>query len=225
MNNNLEKIEKKNDKAMFFSLVAVLTLITAIAGVTYAYFSATAMNNNVIKGESAYDENSLKLDIEQVSAGTGKLVPQLDSAIQEGVIGGEGKGTCIDSNGNTVCKVYSIKITNNSNVSLNVSGTLTLTAANMDNLKWTKGTSATTGFPTPAGTYYTKADTNLGSAALSSVSDTANNSKTFYVVIWISETNAVQEDKNAFSGVVTFSGYIQGDDNQTINGITSTIRG
>ena len=222
MDNNLEK---KESKIMFFSLLGVLTLITAIAGATYAYFSATATNNNVIKGESAYDANALKLEITQVSAGEGKLVPQLNSAIQKAVEGASGKGSCIDANGNTICKVYSIKITNNSNVALNVSGTLTLTAANMTNLRWAKGTGATTGFPTPAGTYNAVSTTALADTALSSVADTTNNNKTFYVVIWISETNTAQEDKNAFSGVVTFNGYIQGDDSQVVNGITSTIRG
>ena len=222
MDNNLEK---KESKIMFFSLLGVLTLITAIAGATYAYFSATATNNNVIKGESAYDANALKLEVTQVSAGEGKLVPQLNSAIQKAVEGASGKGSCIDANGNTICKVYSIKITNNSNVALNVSGTLTLTATNMTNLRWAKGTGATAGFPTPAGTYNTVSTTALADTALSSVADTTNNNKTFYVVIWISETNTAQEDKNAFSGVVTFNGYIQGDDSQVVNGITSTIRG
>ena len=84
MDNNLEK---KESKIMFFSLLGVLTLITAIAGATYAYFSATATNNNVIKGESAYDANALKLEVNQVSAGEGKLVPQLNSAIQKAVEG------------------------------------------------------------------------------------------------------------------------------------------
>lgn len=222
MDNNSSK---KENKIMFFSLLGVLTLITAIAGATYAYFSATATNNNVIKGESAYDANALKLEVTQVSAGEGKLVPQLNSVIQKAVEGASGKGSCIDANGNTICKVYSIKITNNSNVALNVSGTLTLTAANMTNLRWAKGTGAATGFPTPAGTYNTVSTTALADTALSSVSDLTNNNKTFYVVIWISETNAAQEDKNAFSGVVTFNGYIQGDDSQVVNGITSTIRG
>ena len=222
MDNNLEK---KESKIMFFSLLGVLTLITAIAGATYAYFSATATNNNLIKGESAYDANALKLEVTQVCAGEGKLVPQLNSAIQKAVEGASGKGSCIDANGNTICKVYSIKITNNSNVALNVSGTLTLTATNMTNLRGAKGTGATTGFPTPAGTYNTVSTTALADTALSSVADTTNNNKTFYVVIWISETNTAQEDKNAFSGVVTFNGYIQGDDSQVVNGITSTIRG
>ena len=226
MNNNVkDNLGKKESKIMFFSLLGVLTLITAIAGATYAYFSATATNNNVIKGESAYDADALSLEVNQVSAGEGKLVPQLNSAIQKAVEGASGKGSCIDANGNTICKVYSIKITNNSNVALNVSGTLTLTATNMTNLRLTKVTGATTGFPTPTGTYNTVSTTALADTSLSSMADTANNNKTFYVVIWISETNTAQEDKHAFSVVVTFNGYIQGDDSQVVNGITSTIRG
>ena len=222
---NSEKFLKSDNKHIYILFISVLTLITAIAGATYAYFSATATNNNVVKGESAYDANALQVDVEQVSSGTGKLIPQLDSSIQGAVTGASGKGSCIDGNDNTICKVYSIKITNNSNVALNVSGTLILTAASIPNLKWALGTSATSGFPTPTGTYNTISETALGNVALSSVADTTNNNKTFYIVIWISETGGVQEDKNAFSGVVTFNGYIQGDDSQVVNGITSTIRG
>ena len=227
MNNDVkDNLGKKESKIMFFSLLGVLTLITAIAGATYAYFSATATNNNVIKGESAYDADALSLEVKQVSAGEGKLVPQLSSAIQSAVQGAGSKGSCIDANGNTVCKVYSIKITNNSNVALNVSGSLTLTAANMPNLKWTIGATATTGFNGTVRPTTTLAnDTALGNTALSSVTDTTNNNKTYYVAIWISEINQAQEDKNSFSGVVTFNGYIEGSDGGTVNGITSTIRG
>lgn len=229
MNNDVkDNLGKKESKIMFFSLLGVLTLITAIAGATYAYFSATATNNNVIKGESAYDAGALSLEVKQVSAGEGKLVPQLSSAIQSAVQGAGSKGSCIDANGNTVCKVYSIKITNNSNVALNVSGSLTLTAANMPNLKWTISTtnSAVSGFNGTVRPTTTLAnDTALGNTALSSVKDTTNNNKTYYVAIWISEINQAQDDKNSFSGVVTFNGYIEGSDGGTVNGITSTIRG
>ena len=109
MNNDVkDNLGKKESKIMFFSLLGVLTLITAIAGATYAYFSATATNNNIIKGESAYDADALSLEVNQVSAGEGKLVPQLNSAIQKAVEGASGKGSCIDANGNTICKVYTI---------------------------------------------------------------------------------------------------------------------
>ena len=139
-------LEKKNSKMLFLSTVGVLTLIVAIAGATYAYFSATASNNNTITGTSAYGENSLALEVTSESNGEGKLIPQLDSAIQEAITGATGKGSCIDSNDNTICKVYSIKVTNNNSAAVVIEGKLQLVAETMDNLKWTTGTSATAGF-------------------------------------------------------------------------------
>ena len=216
--------ERNNDnKALLFTIVGVLTLIVAIAGSTYAFFSVSATNTDVIKGGSAYDADTLQLAITQKSSGTGELVPQKDTAIQNAVTGTGGQ-TCKDANGNTICKVYEIVITNTSTVKLNVTGTLTLTANNMPNLKWTKGTSATAGFPTPTGTYYTKANTALADTTLNA-SGQSGNSATFYVVIWISETGTAQTDKDEFTGVVTFTGYIEGSDGSSVGGITSTIRG
>lgn len=232
----------KGNKALLFSIVGVLTLIVAIAGSTYAFFAVSATNTSEIKGGSAYDPNTLNLTVEQKSAGTGELVPQLDTAIQKAVTGTNGS-SCIDGNGNTICKVYEIVITNTSTVKLNVSGTLTLTAAKMTNLKWAKGTSATSGFPVTDsdGTtkYYatesgydildnTKVNSALADVALAA-KDQAGDSATFYVVVWISETGTVdkdgQTDEGEFAGTVTFTGYIAGGDGTTVGGISSTIRG
>lgn len=216
MDNNLEK---KESKIMFFSLLGVLTLITAIAGATYAYFSATATNNNVIKGESAYDANALKLEVNQVSAGEGKLVPQLNSAIQKAVEGASGKGSCIDANGNTICKVYTITVTNKTSTKFYVTGTLSLVAANMPNLKWATGTSATAGFDgTSTTTVHPKAYTSL----VSNVELAGGASKSYFIVVWISETGAAQADSGNFTGTVTFNGY--STSGTTVSGITSTIR-
>lgn len=226
VNNEIKENFEKNNKLMFLSLVGVLTLIVAIAGTTYAYFSVTATNNNVITGSSAYDEGALSVVVTQESDGTGKLVPQLDAAIQSAVTGSTGKGSCVDANDNTICKVYSITITNNSNVALNVTGKLELTANSMTNLKWAKGTSATSGFPAnSSGPFYPVSTTSLSDDSLTASTSTSGNSKTYYVVIWISETNSSQDDKNDFSGVVTFDGYISGGDGTKVNGISSTIRG
>lgn len=226
VNNEIKENFEENNKLMFLSLVGVLTLIVAIAGTTYAYFSVTATNNNVITGSSAYDEGALSVVVTQESDGTGKLVPQLDAAIQSAVTGATGKGSCIDANGNTICKVYSITITNNSNVALKVTGKLELTANSMTNLKWTKGTSDTGGFPTSSsGPFYPVSTTSLSDDSLTASTDNSGKSKTYYVVIWISEINSSQTDKNDFSGVVTFDGYISGGDGTKVNGISSTIRG
>ncbi len=211
-------LEKKNSKMLFLSTVGVLTLIVAIAGATYAYFSATASNNNTITGTSAYGENSLALEVTSESDGKGKLIPQLDSAIQEAITGATGKGSCIDSNDNTICKVYSIKVTNNNSAAVVIEGKLQLVAETMDNLKWTTGTSATAGF---SGTNAnSKATTTLTTGTTLSGGDSA----TYYVVVWISETGNSQTDSGTFKGTVSFDGYVGTGENR-VNGVTSTIRG
>lgn len=213
-----------NNKKLLLIIGCVLLLISVVSGGTYAFFAATNASTEYIKGASVANSESLRLEIAQESDGVGKLIPQKDSAIQKAVTGTSGKGTCIDANGNTICKVYSIKVTNLSSVKISVRGTVSLTANNMANLKWTKGTSATTGFPTPANTYYTKNQTALSDDVLQPAGN-ANDNKTYYIVIWISEIDEEQTDQNKFTGTVTFSAYTTGNDNQITQGVSSTFKG
>lgn len=223
MNENIEK--KNNDgKGIALITVGILTIVVAIAGATFAFFQATATANN-ISGESAYTANSLDLKVALSStAATGKLVPQLEKSgstnvLQTAVTGATGKGSCIDTNGNTVCKVYTITVTNKTTTKFYVTGTLTLTAASMPNLKWATGTSATAGFDgTSTSTVHTKDYTTLAT----NVELAANASKSYYVVVWINETGSVQTDNGTFTGTVTFDGYNTADG--TVGGVTSTIR-
>lgn len=218
-------IEKNQDtKGITLITVGILTIIVAIAGATYAYFSATASNNNVIAGESAYKSDSLSLGVTLSSANaTGKLVPQLEKSgttntLQSAVTGATGKGSCVDANGNTVCKVYTITIKNNTQTKYYLSGTLTLDAPNMPNLKWATGTSATAGFNgTSTTTVHPKTDTTLAS----NVQLGAGATQSFYVVIWISETGSAQTDSGSFTGTITFNGY---STSGSTDGITSTIK-
>lgn len=226
MNDNVEK--KNNDgKGITFLTIAILTVVVAIAGSTFAFFQVTASNNNVIRGDSAYVSNALELKVNLSSTNaTGKLVPQLASSgsgddvvnvLQKAVTGATGKGSCVDENGNTICKVYTITVTNKTTTKYYVTGTLTLTAATMPNLKWAKGTSATAGF-SGTGTTYTKADTALAS----NVELASNASVNYYVVVWINETGEAQEDSGSFTGTVQFNGY--STSGTTVSGVTSTIR-
>lgn len=227
MDNNMNNTDvkmTKNRGGSFYLLMGILTLVMAIAGSTYAYFAVSATSNgNEITGSSAFDDAGLKIEISQISTGTGKLVPQLGSAIQKAYTG-TGGNTCVDQNGNTICKAYSIKVTNESAVKLNVEGTFTLTAAQMNNLKWAIGTNAST-YPTATASHFSKTDTALGTTALEASSNTTGNNHTYYIIVWIEEINDVQTDQKDFTGVVNFVGYITGSDDETVNGITSTIRG
>lgn len=227
----MDRLKKlMNGKNNFLILIGILTVVVAIIGSTYAYFAVSVTSGqNEITGSSAFMNNSLSVVVEQISAGNGGLIPQLGSAISNAYIGTSGKGTCIDANGNTICKAYSIKIVNNTNVKLNVSGTLNLTATDMTYLKWEVGSMSdnVVSFSNSA-SQHGKAYTTLGTASLDSSTDTstgASNEYTFYIIIWIEEQNNSQDDKNNFTGIVTFNGYIVGGDNTTVGGITSTIRG
>lgn len=222
MNDNIEK--KNNDsKGISFLTIAILTIIVAIAGSTFAFFQVTASNNNIIKGDSAYTANSLQLTVALSSTNaTGKLVPQLavsgtTNVLQSAVTGATGKGSCVDANGNTICKVYTITVKNNTTTKYYVTGTLALTADSMPNLKWARGTSATAGF-SGTGTTYTKTDTALAS----NVELAGGASASYYVVIWINETGSAQTDSGSFSGTVTFNGY--STSGTSVSGVTSTIR-
>lgn len=215
---------KQENRKVILMIIAVLTVIAAIAGTTYAFFSVAVTSGNYMYGKTGFGKDSLKLEIAQLSAGTGNMIPQLDSGIQGAASGSTGNDTCVDSRGNTICKVYSIKITNQAQVKMNVAGHLILTAATMPNLKWALGTSATTGFPTPSGAYYTKNDTEMGDVTLEPVGFNGS-SKTYYVVIWISEQGAQQNDYGLFKGTVNFSGYIVDNEGNETQGITSTFGG
>ena len=223
MNDNI-KSQNNDGKGITLITVGILTIIVAIAGATFAFFQVTATNNN-ITGESAYVANNLELKVTLSStAATGKLVPQLEKTgtiniLQKAVTGATGKGSCIDENGNTICKVYTITVTNKTSTKFYVTGTLSLDAANMQNLKWATGTSATAGFDgTSTTTVHPKNYTSL----VSNVELAGGASKSYFIVVWISETGAAQTDSGNFTGTVTFNGY--STSGTTVSGITSTIR-
>lgn len=221
-----ETIENKNNdgKKISFIIVGILTIVVAIAGASFAFFQVTASNNNVIKGTSAYTTNNLSLSVTLSSSyATGKLVPQLEkigstNLLQKAVTGTNSK-SCVDGNNNTICKVYTITITNNTDTKFYVTGTLSLVADSMPNLKWGTGTSATTGFDgVTTSAVHEKTYTSLAS----NVELAANTSASYYVVVWISETGSAQTDSGSFTGTVTFNGY--STSGTSVSGITSTIR-
>lgn len=228
-NLNEEKTKNKDLKGIAFISVGILTVIVAIAGATYAYFAVTATNNNVIKGDSAYVSNALTLAVtEKTSTGAKKLIPQKDQAIQNAVTAG-----CKDANNNYICKVFEIKITNTTTTQFYVDGTLTFNASTIPNLKWAKGTTATTGFPSsttgpfyaPSNTHVITAGTTANYSTLATdivlgPKDSANDESNIYIVVWISETNASQTDTGSFTGTVSFTGSNAAG---TSTGITSTI--
>lgn len=205
--------ENRKGPGVFYAVVGVATLVVAIIGATFAYFSVTVTpDNTTIQGTTA-EGIALSLDVEDLTkTATGALVPldtmepwyvadetsQMTSALER---------SCIDAAENTVCKVYSITISGEAfgTTSLNAKGTLTLTGAT--NMKWKlipaadqdNAGAVINGVATP-GLVNGEAGVTLNAE---------KTSDTYFVVVWLEETNADQGLSNeagvAFNGTVEFS--------------------
>ncbi len=185
-------LKRSSRKLIIFEIVCV-ALIIGLIGYTYSFFNVTATNDSVIYGEAA--SVNLSLTVEKLAPSTNKgLVPQLDQYITSAVIGRN--GSCVDDNNNNVCQVYKITVTN-SGSAVHVNGTLKLDAKNNPNLKWAIISGTTN--PTLVSSVNPYSYVKLIENELYN----SNESKDYYIVIWISETGTTQTDQGGFSGVVT----------------------
>ena len=216
-------MEENNRKGtgVFYAVVGVATLVVAIIGATFAYFSASATNNTDVTGTTASGA-SLAIAITKVSdeATSKNMIPMLSTDLQKGVTGTASK-SCIDANGNTVCQVYKVTVTNGStDIGINVKGTMNLTSTGK-NMKWQVLTDATTVNSNATTVAQGENGTIVDNQAL-----TASGTHDFYLVIWLDETNAEQDADDAgktFNGTVTFNGV--NADGSSSTGITAKFNG
>ena len=190
---------ERKGQGIFYGVIGVATLIVAIIGATFAYFTATASNDTTIQGNAA--SVGLTLSVEKVSHGDKGLVPQLETALSSAMKGmdsaGTGEDSCIDGNGNTVCQVYKITVGNTGTAEAKLTGTLDLTEGSVTNLKW----ATVTGWGSEPTAEGAKDDNNV----VENVTISGSGSKEYYVVIWIEETKDAQSDSGSFTGTVAFN--------------------
>lgn len=211
----MEEKEKKNGTGFFYGVIGVATLVVAIIGATFAYFTATAEDTNTIQGEAA--NTGLSLEVTHLSTGAvSGLIPLNSNDLQKAVTGdtaatGDPK-TCLDKNNNTICQVYSIKVTNEGNSIAAVTGTLDLQPVSSPeaeeggesafaNLKWQVLTDAST--VNPGATSYGIGENPIAS----NITLNAEGNQTFYIVIWIDNLEESQNaaDHGHFNGSVAFN--------------------
>lgn len=220
--NNSEKKNNGDSKKIYSLLVLIAVVMITTTGVTYAYFTIGASNNNKISGTAATAD--LSLSVEETlpkKKNTGSMVPQRESALATAM---NTSNACVDGNTNIVCKVYTIKVTNNSTAQVKVNGTITFAnSTNMPNLKWRLVTGVNT----------------LGSNATNSANDSntqtfvsneeltkSGGNMTYYIIVWINAqmdkdqpTKEVsQTDRGTFTATIDFK-------SSDGLGVTSTITG
>ena len=128
--------QKNNGRGIFYGVIGVATLVVAIIGATFAYFTATAANN-VMTGNMASIKLNLSVDkVTHVDEDNGGMIPMSNSMVEVAIntglntgLEGDKRGDspiCVDDNGNAVCQIYKIVLTNNSSAGQFVDGYIAL---------------------------------------------------------------------------------------------------
>lgn len=132
--------QKNNGRGIFYGVIGVATLVVAIIGATFAYFTATATNNATITGNMATITFSLAVEkVTTADEAYGGMIPMSNNMIEAAVKGGsttkndvaddgnDKPEICVDDNGNAVCQIYKISVVNGGTAGMYLDGYITLT--------------------------------------------------------------------------------------------------
>jgi len=216
------------------TITLILVLFFSVTGATYAYFAISISDNTTITGDAA--TVNLTLTVNKIfptasSDNTGVMVPQLSvSGNSTSPLANALKQGCVDTNTNVVCQVYEIIIQNIGGTATQVvdgfvsfysdAALTTDVSTSMPNLKWKLITSANA--TTPANSVLganvdlpANDDENVFADDVTMVTDS---SFTYYMIIWINETNVDQptDPGKSFYGKVEF-------ESSNGTGVTSTF--
>lgn len=195
--------ENNNGRGLFYGVIGVATLIVAIIGATFAYFSVNASitNNSDIAGSTVnVSETTITGTLTRVTPSTVSMVPLKTADLQKGITGESGQ-QCIDKNGAKVCDIYTLTINNTSSAPVSLAGNLTITATDMADLRWSllESTDSAAG-----ATAKEVSNTEIVANELLAAN---TGSKTYHFVIWFDETELEQNAQagKSYNGTVTFT--------------------
>lgn len=116
--------KNQNGRGIFYGVIGVATLVVAIIGATFAYFTASQSNNNIITGNMASVNFGLKVEPVVNPGLTTGIIPMSNTMVEKAV-SNSGK-VCKDDNGNAVCQIYKITVSNSSTATMFVDGYVAL---------------------------------------------------------------------------------------------------
>ena len=127
--------QKNNGRGIFYGVIGVATLVVAIIGATFAYFTATASNNVITGNMATVSLNLAVTKVTTVDVTKGGMIPMSNGMVEQAVNRGytekddedrDVTNICVDDNGNAVCQVYQITLTNSSSAGQFVDGYVAL---------------------------------------------------------------------------------------------------
>ena len=131
-------MENSKGRGIFLGVVSVATLIVAIIGATFAWFSASVGSGENDVNLTAYQFDA-ELTVDRVfptdENASKKIIPFVpDKVLREGQGNetnnmnyalNEATDKCVDSSGYLVCSLYKITVTNNGSDAIELDGTVT----------------------------------------------------------------------------------------------------
>lgn len=225
-------MENKNGRGIFYGVIGVATLVVAIIGATFAYFTATANTSatpvtatggtvslTATAGDKKMSTKMIPLDVENTNFAKGGFVGTADTTT--------GAGDCHDKRGNEICSVFTVTLANPSDSSQKIFTTFVPTANTFTNLYMAifKGTIANVSASTAGWNVATANEKPIDSATngellfgktkvaeANSTMDLTNKldqvlaghgDTTFTILVWIDETDEAQDADQGKD----FSGY------------------
>ena len=126
----IENENKKDKRGIFLGIVGVLTLIVAIIGASFAYFSLNARSkDDAVKVKAAtvqivYEEGQ-NIAIDNIIPSTRQVALETVRRAGEANSDGETYVACIDDNDYNVCGTYDFTLTNNGTTPVDIMAYIT----------------------------------------------------------------------------------------------------
>lgn len=124
-------MENRKGSGIFLGVIGVATLVVAIIGATFAYFSATA--NSAVDAVNV-QSTSLSLGFAEAPVLKTNLIPAADNIAIYGANNQEGGKQCVDDNGNDVCSVYDFTVANPTTTAQQIFTNITIQTNDFENL-------------------------------------------------------------------------------------------
>jgi len=237
----MNEFEERRGQSPFYAIMAILTLVVAAVGATFAYFSLTASSANVTGNIARV---GLSMDVELKTETQTDLIPLraefLKTAVTEDAE--KNRGVCQDEDGRTVCQIYQITVSNMGNTEVTVNGSLNFAKSEtslpndkITNLRWVLMDSLTSITTEEIPTDHTFGNVAFASAGVEADTELATNvqigatedpevakeSVTYYLLVWLDDTGEEKQeelDKGGFTGTIVFN-----DASGNGSGITGTF--
>lgn len=207
-------MENRNGQGIFLGVVGVATLVVAIIGATFAYFSAQIVGNQNVNAESYVFNSTLSVSeiSKKASISDGSLIPLDTEKVTAAVTRTD--NWCVDTDGYDACEIYKLVFDNQGSSKVTFKGVLTATTnefgagvlhvnelSGTQEGSWTAGT-GNDDFALPAKDGTTATDgTGLNDVVVDAKSQTI-----VYLAVYVKNEDVAQNEMGKkFSGLLTYT--------------------